>query len=285
MKQDYMHEIKKYFRNKAAQYDEVDRQLYWRLSDELLKLIIKRKIAGEFRLKRHVRILDAGAGTGRWSLILFDLLNRKNVKLDFDLLDITKEMLNQAEIKIKKRNLQDTFRVREKNIEDLSDCPDEIYDIALSYYNVLSFTTNPKRAIKEVFKKLKKRGIYTVTVANKYHSYFFNALTDRASEFETIFDKSKIRFNKKMPYIHCFTPNGLKKIFQDVGFKEVIIIGFPNFIYPNIEDTYILGQSQKNRNILQDKAIFDKILNVEYSECFNSDLAARGNSLLVIARK
>ena len=88
-----------------------------------------------------------------------------------------------------------------------------------------------------------------------------------------------------MPYIHCFTPNGLKKIFQDVGFKEVIIIGFPNFIYPNIEDTYILGQSQKNQNILQDKAIFDKILNVEYSECFNSDLAARGNSLLVIARK
>lgn len=285
MQKDNIHEIKKYFRNKAAQYDEVDQQLYWRLSDELLKLIIKDKITKEFRFKKHIKILDAGAGTGRWSLILFDLLNRKNVKLEFDLLDITKEMLNQAEIKIKKRNLQDTFRVREKNIEDLSDCPDEIYDIALSYYNVLSFTTNPKHAIKEVFKKLKKNGIYTVTVANKYHSYFFNALTDGASEFKVIFDKSKIRFNKKMPYIHCFTPDSLKKIFQDVGFREVAVIGFPNFIYPNIEDTYVLGQSQKNRNILQDTAIFKKILNIEYSECLNSDLASRGNSLLVIARK
>jgi len=38
-----------YFKQKASDYDLVDQQLYWSLSDELLKKIINKKILGELR--------------------------------------------------------------------------------------------------------------------------------------------------------------------------------------------------------------------------------------------
>ncbi|MBU2099647.1 MAG: methyltransferase domain-containing protein [Patescibacteria group bacterium] len=278
-------DVIKYFSKKATKYDLVDRQLYWRLSDELLKKIVQEKIIKLFSLQKELNILDAGAGTGRWSLILYDFLKEKNIKLHFDLLDITQEMLNEANEKIKKLGITNIMKTYLKNIEDLSDYGDNFYDIAISFYNVLSFVGKPEVALSEVFKKLKMGGVYASIVANKYHSYFFSILTNRITELDKIKNQSRIRFTDEMPYIHCFMPQGIKKLYEQAGFKEVTIIGFPNFIYPNIEDTKIEGQNKQSKNILKNEEVFDKILEIEFQECFNEDIAGRGNTLLVIGKK
>lgn len=278
-------DVIKYFSKKAAKYDLVDQQLYWCLSDELLKKIIQEKIIKLFSLQKELNILDAGAGTGRWSLILYDFLKEKNIKLHFDLLDITQEMLNEADKKIKKLGITNIMKTYLKNIEDLSDYNNNFYDIAISFYNVLSFVEKPEVALSEVFKKLKMGGIYASIVANKYHSYFFSILTNRITELDKIKNQSRIRFTKEMPNIHCFTPQGIKNLYEQAGFKEVNIIGFPNFIYPNIEDTKIEGQNKQSKNILKNEEVFDKILEIEFQECFNKDIAGRGNTLLVIGKK
>jgi len=122
-------------------------------------------------------------------------------------------------------------------------------------------------------------------VSNKYHAYFFNILTDGGSDLEKISNSSKVRFNKNMPYIHCFTPAGIESLFRKTGFKNIEVIGFPNFIYPNIEETYLTGESRRHKNVLRNKKILNRILRIEYTECFNPNLAARGNTLLVIGRK
>lgn len=278
-------DVIKYFSKKAAKYDLVDQQLYWRLSDELLKKIIQVKLVKPFLEKKELRILDAGAGTGRWSLILYDFLKEKNIKLLFDLLDITQEMLDETDKKIKRQGITNIMKTYLKNIEDLSDYNDNFYDIAISFYNVLSFVEKPEVVLSEVFKKLKKKGVYASIVANKYHSYFFSILTHRIAELDKIKNHSIVRFTDEMPYVHCFTPKGIKNLYEQTGFNKVNVIGFPNFVYPNIEDTKIEGQSGQSKNILKNKEIFNRIFEIEFQECFNKDIAGRGNALLVIGKK
>lgn len=285
MQNSYYKTVQKYFADKADKYDLVDKQLYWRLSDILLKRIVEEKIIKQFSLCKQLNILDAGAGTGRWSLVLYDFLKEKNIKMHFDLLDITQEMLDEADKKIKKLNIGTIAKTHFQNIENLSDYKDNFYDIAISFYNVLSFTERPEIVLSEVFKKLKTGGIYANVVANKYHSCFFSILTNRVAELGKIESDSKIRFNEDMPYIHCFTPIGIKDLYEHVGFKEVEVIGFPNFVYPNIEDTRIEGQNEKNKNILENRQAFDKIIEIEFQECFSKDISGRGNALLVIGKK
>jgi len=277
--------VKQYFAKKAAKYDLVDEQLYWCLSDELLKKIIKEKIVKVFSSYKQLNILDAGAGTGRWSLILYDFLKEKNIKLHFDLVDITPEMLDEANKKIKMFGLNKIMKTHLKNIENLADYEDNFYDISISFYNVLSFVEKPKVVLNEVFKKLKGGGMHASIVANKYHSYFFSILTNRITELEKIKNRSKVRFTIEMPYIHCFTPEGIKRLYEQIGFKEVEVVGFPNFIYPHMEDTKIKGQSKKSESILKNKKVFNKIVEIEFQECFNKDIAGRGNTLLVIGKK
>jgi len=273
----------KYFNKKAAKYDLVDQQLYWRLSDELLKKIIQVKLVKSLTEKNKLRVLDAGAGTGRWSLILYGFL-KQNDRLHFDLVDITKKMLDEVNKKIKKRELDNIMKTQLGNIENLSNYSNSYYDIAISFYNVLSFVEKPEYVLKEVFKKLKKGGLYASIVANKYHAYFFTILTNRIKELANI-ERGRVRYTQDMPKIHCFTPNEIKKLYQKSGFKKIEIIGFPNFVYPNIEDTKVEGQSKQTKNLLGNKKVFQKILNTEFRECFNQDIAARGNMLLVIGRK
>jgi len=273
-----------YFAKKAGDYDLVDKQLYWSLSDQLLKKIINKKIVNNFS-EKDIKIMDAGAGTGRWSLILHDLFRKRGVETHFDLIDVTPHMLKEAERKIERKGINVQMKTHLGNIENLSVYKNNFYDIAISFYNVLSFTEKPQKAIKEIYKKLKTNGLYASIVSNKYHSYFFNIITNHGSDLKDISTFSRIRFNKNMPYIHCFTPSKIRLLYKNAGFKDIEVIGFPNFIYPNIEETYLVGQSRFHQNILKNKNIFKKILGIEYKECFNPDSSARGNTLLVIGKK
>lgn len=285
MQDSYYKTVQKYFADKADKYDLVDEQLYWLLSDMLLKRIVEEKIIKPFSSHKQLNILDAGAGTGRWSLILYDFLKEKNIKMHFDLLDITQEMIDEADKKIKKLNIDSIAKTCLQNIENLSSYKDNSFDIAISFYNVLSFVERPEIALKEVFKKMNTGGIYASVVANKYHSYFFSILTNRVKELKGINDSSKIRFNDDMPYIHCFTPDEIRSLYEQTGFKDVEVIGFPNFVYPNIEDTKVEGQNENNKKILQIEDNINMIMDIEFKECFNPDLSSRGNALLVIGKK
>ncbi|MFA7141690.1 MAG: class I SAM-dependent methyltransferase [Candidatus Paceibacterota bacterium] len=277
--------VKGYFSQKAEKYDMVDEQLYWKLSDELLKKIVEEKIIKNNLSKKKINILDAGAGTGRWSLIIYDLLEKEKIKSQIDMVDITEEMLNEAEKKIKAKRISDSFNLYTGNIENLPFIKDEYYDIVISFYNVLSFVENPLVAIKEIYKKIKKGGVYVSVVANKYHSYFFKILTNDIKELSKIKNSSLVRFNDNMPYIHCFTPNKIKNYYKKANFSNVEVFGFPNFVYPNIEETFLEGQSIENKNILSDQDNFKKIFDLEFSKCFNEDLATRGNTLLCFGKK
>lgn len=141
-----------------------------------------------------------------------------------------------------------------------------------------------KKAIWEIYDKLKEGWKYIWIVANKYHSAYFSILTNRINELEKV-KNWKIRFNDLMPYIHCFSPNELKQDFLQKWFKDVKIYGLLNFIYPWMEETFLKWQTEQKVEILSNKENFDKILELEYENCYDENLSCRWNTLLFIATK
>jgi ubiquinone/menaquinone biosynthesis C-methylase UbiE len=280
----YYQEVTKYFNAKANEYDDVDNQIYWALSDQYFKEILKREIPTVIKDKKSLHILDAGAGTGRWTLFFRELFKRK-YKLSGTLVDISSKMLEVAGQKVKKLSLDKDFTCQVGDIEQMKDLQDNSYDISLSFYNVLSFVENPSKAVREVSKKLKKGGAHISIVANKYHAYYFSILTNRLHELSMIQKKSKVRFNDLMPYIHCFTPEGLEELYKKNGFRKVKIIGGPNFIYPGMEETYVHGSTKSLQTKLSAQENFKKILDVELKNYSHTDIQGRANVLMAIAIK
>lgn len=277
-------EVSNYFNSKADVYDDVDEQLYWVLSDLFFKEILKIEIPKLITGKKEINLLDAGSGTGRWTMFFYQLFQRKH-KIRGELIDISEKMLEEAKIKIMKNELSDKFKCLLGNIEEMNEIKNENYDVSLSFYNVISFVENPKKALREIAKKLKSGGIHISIVANKYHSYYFSILTNQLDELDIIKNKSKIRFNKAMPHIHCYTPEELTKLYLNNGFSDVKIIGGPNFFYPGMEETYTHGNTEDIKNKLSSDKAFKKILEIELSNYDKKDIVGRGNVLMAIAVK
>lgn len=280
----YYKKVTSYFNNKADVYDDVDQQLYWVLSDMFFKEVLKREIPKIFKNKKSIRLLDAGAGTGRWTQFFCELFGKK-YNISGDLIDISEKMLEVAKHKLTRAKFEKKFNCSVGDIENMPNIPNVNYDIALSFYNVISFVENPSSALKEIYKKLKKGGLHISIVANKYHAYHFSILTGRMKELDAITKKSKNRFNEDMPYIHCFTPEELERLYKKAGFKKAKVIGGLNFMYPGMEETFTHGSTDNIKNKLSDKAIFKKIMQVELDNYVNKDVAGRGNVLMAIAYK
>lgn len=274
---------REYFKGKAAEYDDVDGQLYWVLSDNFYKEILKRELP-RFLQNKDIRLLDAGAGTGRWTLFFSELFGAE-YDIRGTLVDLSPEMLDEARRKIESQGLSQKFECSEANIESLSEFKDSHYDVSLSFYNVLSFVENPSKALAEIARKLRPGGIHVSVVANTYHAYYFNILTDRLSELERTEHDSTVRFNSQMPPIHCFTPHELEALYLSSGFKNVEIMGGPNFIYPGMEETFVHGQTESLKKKLSGQEALNSILALELKHYKDQGIASRANTLLAIAQK
>jgi len=280
---DYYQDVIKYFNQKAASYDDVDQQLYWVLSDRFFKKMLSNELSNDLAQKEQVRLLDAGAGTGRWTLVLEELFGNKIT--DGQLIDLSPNMLAEAEKKIAKRGLDKKYTCMVGNIENLSIINDEQFDWSISFYNVISFVENPDKALREISKKLKTDGLHISVIANKYHAYYFSILTNRLNELESVRQNSKIKFNDTMPAIHCFTPEEARQLYLNNGFSTVRVLGGPNFIYPGMEETNVHGSTKQITNKLIDENNFNKILDLELTHYGDSDVVGRSNVLLIIAKK
>jgi ubiquinone/menaquinone biosynthesis C-methylase UbiE len=282
---EYYKNVTDYFNNKADQYDNVDEQLYWVLSDRFYKEVLKREFGGFISNKHELKILDAGAGTGRWTLFFHELFSSESQKISGTLIDISADMLRVAEKKLSEKNLASVYNTIVGNIEEMNDVSDNVYDVSLSFYNVLSFVEKPEKAVAEISKKLKTGGVHISVVGNTYHALYFSVLTGRTSEIDRITNESKIAFNDLMPPMHCFTPAELKNLYLNNGFNEVVVMGGPNFMYPGMEETFIKGQTEIIVSKLADDAMLKKILDAELSMYCQPEIVGRGNTLIAFATK
>lgn len=279
---EHYNQVVEYFAGKAEQYDEVDQQKYWVFSDRFYKEVLRREFAEFVNQRSELRLLDAGAGTGRWTVACEEVFGGKT-KLRGTLVDISPDMLAVAKRKMDHAPYAGRFVCQEGNIESLPDVPDAAFDLSISFYNVLSFVEHPDRAVAEIRKKLVPGGAHVAVVGNTYHAYYFSLLTGRLGEFERVKNESQIRFNDLMPSMRCFTPAQLMDLYRAAGFNHVEVVGGPNFLYPGMEETFVRGSTERLQSTLTDDAVMQQLLEVELQHYREPGIVGRGNTLMVIA--
>jgi len=279
LKNSHYKEVLLYFSKKAKNYDLVDTQLYWRLSDKLLWYALREVLLKKIKEKK-VSLLDAGAGTGRWSIKMVQYLKEAKIYL----VDASREMLEVAKEKVKNKQSRNRMKFYNIFLEELDKIfPKNFFYATINLHNVLGFVKDPVIVMEKL--SLVTKRIVISFVPNLYHMIYFNIKTGNINEALYAAFYKKGRFTKDMPRIHAFTPESIRDIYEKAGIKKVKIYGFPKFLYPGEEETKIVGNTKELKNILQDKRNFKKIFSLEKKFIFDESACSRGNMLFVVGKK
>lgn len=269
-------EIQQYFKYKAARYDEVDSQVYWRLSDALLWDILESQILS--KMPHNFTFLDAGAGTGRWSKKILDRYPSSFATL----LDISPDMLVEARKKFSSEKYNNRTGIIEADLNSLPAKQLKKYDLILSFHNVLGFVESPNSVIQNLITHLKTNGALALVLPNVYHAVFFNLTMGRLSEAEICVNNRKGRFTSDMPYIHLFSPETLNVDLSSCGLHDIKILGFPVSLYPGYQETQISGSTTNLSTLLDNENSFRALMQIEKMLCYNDRISARGNNIFSV---
>lgn len=268
-----------YFQSKADRYDEVDKQVYWRLSDTLLwETLSGRSLE---LLKPGFTFLDAGGGTGRWSARVLDAYPAATGWL----VDLSADMLAVAE--------QKRTGAREGRLTtlrgDLEALPEKVtgqqFDVVFNFHNVIGFLKDPTAALRGLAALLKPGGHLITLAPSVYHSAYFNISNGRFDEAARAIRERQATFTEGMPPLRLFTPHQLSEVYAEIGCPAEVVTGFPSAIYPTFHETQIEGTGQSVEDILGTPEGFEKVLEMERSLLEFPDIASRGNNIFVLGRK
>lgn len=269
-------EVIDYFKAKADQYDCVDQQIYWVLSDTLLWVYFKKNILD--KLPPDFKFLDAGGGTGRWTLKILEAFPQAQGVI----YDLSQAMTNQAILKVGANRSR--LKVINANLNDVKNLlPEAQFDLIFNFHNVLGFVDSPEQVLKDLSTLLLKNGYLVSLLPNRYHSLYFNLAVNAISEANHTNASSHGRFTANMPYMNLFTPQEGQKLYEACELETVHLTGFPNFIYPGMQETQLHGSTVTLENKLQEN--FDTILAIEMAHLDREDIAARGNNIFIAGQK
>lgn len=148
------------------------------------------------------KILDLGSGSGR------NLQRIKNGKMY--LVDFSDKMIKLAKEKAKKEKIDAEFF-----ISDLTDLPfkDNFFDsaICISSLHCIKGEENREKAVKELYRVLKKNAEVDVSVWNKNAKRFKNAPKEKFVKWR----------DKGSRYYYLFDADEIYKLFEKVGFKII----------------------------------------------------------------
>lgn len=267
-----------YFAKKADRYDDVDDQVYWRFSDELLWSTLIEDIIPRLETDAPT-LLDAGGGTGRWSIRTLEA----HPEMDGVLFDLSEEMLDEARTKVDGDPLEQRLDIQQGDLLEIDYQLEESFDLVYCFHNVLGFVSDPGQVVDNLASCLVPGGLLVCFVPNKYHGVYFNIKTGRVDIAARIAEEEIGTFTDDMPEMHFFTPSGLESTVSESGLEPVITRGLPVSVYPGYEETRISGNTETLRELLSAK--FKTVLDIERRLSKLSEAAARGNNVLLVARK
>jgi len=262
MKNQNLSEVKEFYEKTAKDYDKQYETPYWKLYSEITWNNIKKFLPK----RKNSLILDAGGGTGYWTI--------KLAKLGYKvvLTDIAKNMLKIAERKIKEEKLENKVEIREVDVRDMHCFSSNYFDMALAQGDVVSYCLSPKKAIKELARIVKRKSPIIVSVDNKYHLIARLISKGKFNEIPKLLKKGIF---KEEFELQGFTPEELKKIFESCGLKVVRIIGKPVL-------TQLISREERDEII---KKNFRKILDLELKLCDKPSLVGFGGHLEIVGIK
>jgi SAM-dependent methyltransferase len=172
------------------------------------------------------RILDAGGGTGRWTLPL--------AKLGYDvtLTDISQGMLDAAGAKLEAAGLAKRVTILRQDICDMAALPTESFNMVLAEGDPVSYCEDHVAAIHELARVARVGAHVLVSVDSRIGAVYalgrldWNAADDllRTGQMQWWEENRQFAFP-----IHAFTISELTGLFEANGLRVVRVLGKPVF--------------------------------------------------------
>lgn len=249
----------RYYDRVAHSYDDSYQSPYWEFYNAVTWNNIKKYLP---RLPGR-KILDIGGGTGQWAL----RLAKSGFKVTCA--DVAQKMLDKARQKSAQANLHTRIEFIKADICDLSMFKLESFDLVLAEGDPLSYCADPRRAVKEAYRVLKQKGFFIASVDNRYGAMRLFVTQNQINALEEYIQTGFTNWftkNEEEQYpIKGFTPDELRKLFSHNGFEVLSIIG-----------KVVLPISSSNQEILQDRAVFERLLKLELQ--LNSEESLLGSA-------
>ncbi len=274
-------EFDDFFKPYSKNVDSAKNHGFWKLSDDLITEIIKKHIPMSSSSEQV--ILDAGGGTGRWICNL-----SKIFESNFILYDLSEDMLKVANKNILESGIQDRVEVINGDLVDMKQISSESVDNIISIYSPISFISEKEKAVKELYRVLKKGGKLMIMGHGYYNALDSKINNSGASlnELSTMISEEKVKWGDHVPKLNIFSQETMSNLLKNNGFSIEDSYGVPVFVRPGPEDwdpTNTL-KSKISEN-LENKDFYNKVLEIEMS--FNSipEVVNRGMNIFTVAKK
>jgi len=261
--------MEKYYNERASQYDADFDQFTWKVYDALTWRFLEPYLPK----RRDAVVLDAGGGTGRWSIPMAE------AGCSVHLVDISDRMLERAEEKIRAKSLQDRITVRKGDITELA-YADEKFDMVFA--DQILFLFADKDAIFQEFHRVLKQGsLMIASVPNRYVMSLIHLNESPDIALDLLEDRAHNKLESEgrtKVDVYRVTPDELREICNRNGFVVEKIVGklFTMPIFLKEEISYSRTYSQE---------LLEKILEIETALCERQDALGLAQTLHVVARK
>ena len=216
------------------------------------------------------RVLDAGGGTGIWSVEL--------AKMGYSvvLTDISEGMLAKARGKVSSLDLGHLVEIRNANILNMPEFADNSFATVICEGDPLSYCGDHHQAMRELTRVLKPGGALIASVDNRASGLFWLREAD-ADAIQRYLETGDVMIPPDRPanerYVcHAFTPTELQELFESNDLSVERIIGKPVF------RRLALGESD-------DIAVQERLYQLESKYCDNPDYLGLGGHLEIVGRK
>lgn len=270
-----------FFKLHSKNVDNSNNQGFWKITDEIIKTYILENTPK----KENITLVDFGGGTGRW----LEILDKYFTNSNFIIVDLSPDMLEEAQKKIDSGLFKNKVQLIESNIEDIPLLKDEVADIIISTYNPLSFTNRPQKVIDEAYRILKPNAVAMITSQAYYNALYSkinNYLAD-TEELKYIKNEKKLKWNDFVPETWQLSKNDIEDMFENAGFKNIFSRGIATIIQPQDADwdqtNNKLGPLSSKLN--NNKEFFNFILDLEINAGRDEYAVNRAMNIMVLGIK
>jgi ubiquinone/menaquinone biosynthesis C-methylase UbiE len=251
----------------AKRYDEIYSGPRWELWYDLSWAGVKPYLPQDLRAP----VADLGCGTGHYGLRI------AKSGYAVTLSDLSQGMVNAARDKAERMELMERVQFLKADVMDLSALPREHFALVVAQGDVLSFATQPARALKEIRKVLRPGGVLVAsvdqTIAALDH-YVEKADLDglerliKRGEMEWLAHEAAERFP-----VHTFTPESLREMVTTAGMEVLDLFG--KTVLP----------LKKLEPLLGNERTVERLMALEKRLCRLPSAMGRASHLQIAARK